>query len=75
MVVSMRQLVRTGGATVLGAGWLLVSVFLVLALGLISIDEESEGWSDVLPLVLLYLVFTTIVWAIMWILVRTRGDS
>ena len=75
MVGSMRQLVRTGGATVLGAGWLLISVFFVLALGLISIDEEWEGWSDLLPLVLLYLVFTAIDGVIMWILVRTRGDS
>ncbi len=55
--------------------WLLISVFFVLALGLISIDEESEGWSHVLPLVLLYFVFTAIVWVIMWVLVRARGDS
>lgn len=71
----MRQLVRTGGATVLLAGWLLISVFFVLALGLMSVDEEWEGWSDLLPLVLLYFVFTAIVWVVMWILVRTRGDS
>ena len=71
----MRQLVRTGGATVLLAGWLLMSVFFVLALGLMSVDEEWEGWSDLLPLVLIYLVFIAIVWVIMWILVRTRGDS
>ena len=71
----MRQLVRTGGATVLLAGWLLISVFFVLALGLLSVDEEWEGWRDLLSLVLLYLVFTAIVWVIMWILVRTRGDS
>ena len=71
----MRQLVRTGGATVLLAGWLLISVFFALALGLISVDEEWEGWSDLLPLVLLYVVFTAIVWVVMWILVRTRGDS
>ncbi len=71
----MRQLVRTGGATVLLAGWLLISVFFVLALGLMSVDEEWEGWSDLLPLVLIYVVFTAIVWVIMWILVRTRGGS
>lgn len=71
----MRQLIRTGGATVLLAGWLLISVFFVLALGLMSVDEEWEGWSDLLPLVLIYVVLTAIVWVIMWILVRTRGDS
>jgi hypothetical protein len=71
----MRQLVRTGGATVLLAGWLLISVFFVLALGLMSVDEEWEGWSDLLPLVLIWVVFTAIVWIVMWILVRTRGGS
>lgn len=71
----MRQLVRTGGATVLLAGWLLISIFFVLALGLMSVDEEWEGWSDLLPLVLIYVVFTAIVWVIMWLLVRTRGGS
>lgn len=71
----MRQLIRTGGATVLLAGWLLISVFFVLALGLMSVDEEWEGWSDLIPLVLIYVVFTAIVWVIMWILVRTREDS
>lgn len=71
----MRQVIRTGGATVLLAGWLLISVFFVLALGLMSVDEEWEGWSDLLPLVLIYVVFTAIVWVIMWILVRSRGGS
>lgn len=71
----MRQLVRTGGATLLLAGWLLISVFFALALGLITSDEESEGWSTAIPLLLLYLVFTAVVWLIIWILVRTRRDS
>lgn len=68
----MRQLIRTGGATVMLAGWLLTLVFFLLALRLVMSDEESEGWSTALPLVLLYLIFTAIVWVIMWMLVRQR---
>lgn len=75
LVGSMRHLVRTGVATVFAAGWLVISVGFALALGLMSIDEEWEGWSDALPLVLLYLVFTAAVWIVVWILVRTHRNS
>ncbi len=51
-------------------GWLLVSVFFVLALGLMSVDEEFAGWSDLLPLLTIYLTFTGGLWAGVWVLAR-----
>ncbi len=51
-------------------GWLLVSVFFVLALGLMSVDEEFAGWSDLLPLLTIYFIFTGGLWAGVWVLAR-----
>ena len=60
----------TGFAAVMVGGWLLVSVIFVLALGLMSVDEEFAGWSDLLPLLALYLAFTGGLWTGVWVLAR-----
>ncbi len=51
-------------------GWVVISVFFVLALGLMSIDEEFAGWSDLLPLLAIYVTCTGGLWAGVWFLVR-----
>jgi len=52
--------------------WLMVSLFFVVAVRLMSVDEEWRGWSDVVGIVLIYVGISALVWAGVWLLVRKR---
>lgn len=68
----MKQILKTGIALVILGFWLVVSVFLALAIGLMSADEEWKGWSEALPLLLIYMVFTVVIAIVIWLVARPR---
>ena len=71
----MKEVLKTGLGVVIVGGWVVISLFLVLAAGLMSVDEEWNGWSDVLlnPYVMgPYILVTLLCGAVLWLLFRTR---
>jgi len=72
----MKEVLKKGaGFTIMGS-WLTISLFLVLAAGLMSVDEESQGWSDVLlnPYIMLpYIAVTGLGATALWLLFRERS--
>ena len=72
----MKQAITTGLGVVIVGAWLIVSLFLVLAAGLMSVDEGWHGWSDVLlnPYVMgPYILVTLLSGSALWLLFRTRS--
>jgi len=68
----MKQGLRTTVAFAMAGIWLMVSLFFVVAVRLMSVDEEWRGWSDVVGIVLIYVGISALVWAGVWLLVRKR---
>jgi len=68
----MKQIIRTGVAVVIVACWLMFSLFAALGVSAVSVDEEWRGWSDALPLLLIYIILSGICATVAWFLVRTR---
>lgn len=52
--------------------WAVALVVFVLALRLMSIDEEWNGWADAVPLVAVFAVLSLVVWSAAWWLLRDR---
>ena len=56
------RIIRTALACAIAFGWLFVTLMILLAGNLMSVDEEWEGWGDVLLnpyLIVPYLAITT----------------
>lgn len=69
----MKRALATAAAGLIVVGWALLSLFLVVAASLMSVDEESQGWSDVLlnPYVVgPYLLLTGLGATVVWFLLR-----
>ncbi len=72
----MREALKAVAGVAIVGCWLTISAFLLLGVGLMSVDEESQGWSDVLlnPYIMLpYIAVTGLGVAALWRLFRTRS--
>ena len=49
-----------------------LTLVLFVTIRLMSLDEEWRGWSDAVPLLLLYSVITAVLSGAVWLLLRTR---
>ncbi|HVM14360.1 MAG TPA: hypothetical protein VM287_08525 [Egibacteraceae bacterium] len=54
------------------AFWVFLTLVLLVTIRLMSLDEEWRGWSDAVPLLLLYSVITAVLSGAVWLLLRTR---
>lgn len=64
---------RVAFASVIAVGWLTVTVLMLVAGNLMSVDEEWDGWGDILLnpyLIVPYVVITAGVTAGVWALCR-----
>lgn len=68
----MKQAIKRTFALLGVAFWVFVSLILFVTVRLMSLDEEWRGWSDVVPLVLLYILITGVLSGAVWVLLRTR---
>lgn len=65
--------IRTALACVIAVGWLIVTLLILLSGNLMSLDEEWEGWGDILLnpyLIVPYLAITTGAAVGVWALCR-----
>ncbi len=72
----MREVLKTVAGVAVVGSWLLISVFLLLGIGLMSVDEDSLGLSDVVlnPYIMLpYIGVTALAVGVLWLLFRTRS--
>lgn len=68
----MKQIIKTGAAFAIVACWLVFSLFAALGVSAMSVDEEWRGWSDAVPLLLIYMILSGICATVVWFMVRTR---
>lgn len=69
---TVKYALRTVCAVSIAGLWLTISLFSAIAVNLMSADEDWQGWSDFVGIGVLYIGFSVLVWAVVWLLVRNR---